>query len=76
MRQAGFSEDEINKIKVSPIQCKKVVVKHYGRYIDITTGMFEIQANNEILQYFYDQGIGSRKSAGFGMIDLITQDLL
>ena len=26
------------------------------------------------LQYFYDQGIGSRKSAGFGMIDLITQD--
>lgn len=76
VRQAGFSEDEINKIKVSSIQCKKVVVKHYGRYIDITTGMFEIQANNEILQYFYDQGIGSRKSAGFGMIDLITQDLL
>lgn len=74
--QAGFPEEEANEIKVNPIQCKKVVAKHYRRYIDITTGVFEIQGNNEILQYFYDVGLGSRKSAGFGMLDLVTQDLL
>lgn len=73
---AGFNEEEANEIKVNPIQCKKVVVKHYRRYIDTTTGLFEIQANNKILQHFYDVGIGSRKSIGFGMIDLVTQDLL
>ncbi|AAO35716.1 CRISPR-associated endoribonuclease Cas6 [Clostridium tetani] len=74
--KAGFTEEEANDIKVNPIQCKKVVVKHYRRYIDTTTGLFEIQANNKILQHFYDVGIGSRKSMGFGMIDLVTQDLL
>lgn len=74
--KAGFTKEEINEIKVNPIKCKKVVVKHYRQYIDTTTGMFEIQADNKILQHFYNVGIGSRKSAGFGMIDLVTQDLL
>lgn len=73
---AGFSKEESEEIKVNPIQCKKVVAKHYRRYIDITTGIFEIQGNNKVLQYFYDSGIGSRKSMGFGMIDLVTQDLV
>lgn len=74
--KAGFTKKEANKIRINPIKCKKVVAKHYRRYIDITTGIFEIQGNNEILQYFYNEGIGSRKSAGFGMVDLVTQDLL
>lgn len=73
---AGFTKEESEEIKVNPIQCKKVVAKHYRRYIDITTGIFEIQGNNKILQYFYDSGIGSRKSMGFGMIDLVTQELV
>ncbi|MCD2503222.1 CRISPR-associated endoribonuclease Cas6 [Clostridium sp. NSJ-145] len=72
----GFTEDEANSIVINPIQCKKVVVKHYKRYIDISTGVFEIRGNNEILQYFYDEGIGSRSSSGFGMLELITQDLM
>ena len=74
--RVGFSKEEAEEVRVNPIQCKKVVVKHYRRYIDITTGIFEIQANKKVLQYFYDSGIGSRKSMGFGMIDLVTQDLL
>ena len=73
---AGFSKIELENVKVNPIQCKKVVVKHYRRYIDITTGIFEIQGSSRVLQYFYDLGFGSRKSMGFGMIDLVTQDLV
>lgn len=74
--QAGFSENEINEIKINPIQCKKVVAKHYNMYIDTTVGMFEMQGSSKLLQYFYNTGLGSRKSAGFGMIDLVTQDLI
>ncbi|MGG7057091.1 CRISPR-associated endoribonuclease Cas6 [Clostridium tertium] len=74
--KAGFTKLEAKDVKINPIQCKKVVVKHYRRYIDITTGIFEIQGNNKILQYFYDSGMGSRKSMGFGMVDLVTQDLI
>lgn len=73
---AGFIQKEAEEVKINFIQYKKVVVKHYKRYIDITTGIFEVQANNRILQHFYDVGMGSRHSMGFGMIDLVTQDLL
>ncbi|MCI9070089.1 CRISPR-associated endoribonuclease Cas6 [Clostridium sp.] len=72
----GFTKDEIDEIKVNPLNCKKIVVKHYGKYIDVTTGMFEIQANKRILQYLYNSGVGSRTSLGFGMVDLVTQDLI
>lgn len=74
--KAGFTKLEAKEVKINPIQCKKVVVKHYRRYIDITTGIFEVQGNNKILQYFYNSGMGSRKSMGFGMVDLVTQDLI
>lgn len=73
---AGFTEDEAKEVIVKPIQCKKVVVKHYRRYIDTTVGMLQIKAEPYILQYLYDSGIGSRKSSGFGMLDLFTQDLI
>lgn len=73
---AGFSEEEIDNLKINPIQCKKIVAKHYNSYIDSTVGMIEMQGNSKLLQHFYNVGLGSRKSAGFGMIDLVTQDLL
>lgn len=75
LNNAGFSKEEIKAVCVNPIQCRKAVAKHYKRYIDISIGMIEISACKDILQYFYDVGIGSRKSSGFGMLDLVTQDL-
>lgn len=50
--KAGFTDDEAEEIKVNPIQCKKVVVKHYGRYIDVTTGIFEMQADKKNITIF------------------------
>lgn len=73
--QAGFSKRYIDELKINPIQFKKIVAKHYSRYIDVSVGMFELCGDKAVLQYLYDSGIGSRKSCGFGMIDLVTQDL-
>lgn len=75
LNNAGFCKEEIQAVCVNPIQLKKAVAKHYKRYIDINIGLIEISACKDILQYFYDVGIGSRKSSGFGMLDLVTQDL-
>lgn len=76
LMKAGFAQKEVENVVINPIQTKKVVVKFYRRYIDTSIGTFEIKANNDILQYFYDQGLGSRSSSGFGMLELVTQDLL
>lgn len=73
---AGFREQEIDTLRINPIQCRKIVAKHYKTYIDSTVGMIEMQGDSKLLQYFHNVGLGSRKSAGFGMVDLVTQDLL
>lgn len=73
-RLAGFSEEDVLNISVKALDdCKKVVVKHYGSFVDCTVGSFVISANTEILQYLYDAGLGSRSSAGFGMLNLVSQ---
>ncbi len=73
-RLAGFCEEDVLNINIRALEdCKKVLVKHYGSFIDCTVGSFLISANPDILQYFYDAGIGSRSSSGFGMLNLISQ---
>ena len=72
--QAGFSKDIVDSIKFSPINCKKVLVKHYDTYVDTTVGSFLLEGNPLLLQYLYNVGLGSRNVA-FGFLDLVTQDL-
>ena len=74
--KGGFNKTDIDNVILNIIDCKKVVAKHYRRYIDLTTGIIEIKANPNILQYIYDVGLGSRRSSGFGQLDLITQELV
>lgn len=70
---AGFSNSIAENIKFTPLKCKKVLVKHYGVYIDTTVGFFELEGDSRLLQYLYDGGVGSRKSSGFGMLEIVNQ---
>ena len=72
--QTGFSKDIVDSIKFSPINCTKVLVKHYDTYVDTTVGSFLLEGNPLLLQYLYDVGMGSRNTM-FGYLDLLTQDL-
>lgn len=74
VKEAGFSEEIINDIKFIPLNCRKVLAKHYDVYVDTTVGTFFLEGHPCILQYFYNVGLGSRKTM-FGFLDLVTQDL-
>lgn len=69
--KAGYSQDEIDKIKVNNVDGRKVVTKNYNIYIDGTTGVFDISATPEILQFIYTVGVGSKRSAGYSFVDLV-----
>lgn len=73
-KEAGFSQSLIDNIKFVPLNCKKVLIKHYGVYVDTTVGTFFLEGHPVLLQYFYNVGLGSRRSM-FGYLDLVTQDL-
>jgi len=72
-KSAGFSENKASGISLEPVQCKKVVVLHYGVYIDVTVGIIKMTGDPDVLQYLYSVGAGSKHSAGFGALNVLRQ---
>lgn len=70
---AGFAEAAVAGVKVHSVTGRKVVVKHYGIFLDATIADFMVSGEIEILQHFYLNGVCSRRSAGFGMLDIIEE---
>lgn len=62
---------DIEELKFQVLKNKEVKVKHYG--IEVLSNICELQIRSKpyILDYLYKSGIGSRRSGGFGMVDLV-----
>lgn len=60
-----------NTFEIKPIQAKKVIVKFYEKKIEGSIGTFEISGDRKLLEVLYQSGIGSKRSAGFGMFEII-----
>lgn len=72
--KAGFSGELAERIVMMPIQCRKVLVKYYDTYVDVTVGSFVLEGDPDLLQYFYQAGFGARHSAGFGLLEIVSQE--
>ena len=53
------------------IDPKKIIVKFYEKKIETTSGIFKISGDKQLLKYLYDAGMGSKRSSGFGMFQII-----
>lgn len=71
--EAGFPKGTGKNVIFRPVQCRKVLVKHFGIFVDATCGIFELEGNPDFLQYLYQAGMGSKHSAGFGLLDIAAQ---
>ena len=70
--QVGFTEDMMGEISIQPLKCKKVIVAHYGCKIETTVGILLLEGSKMALSYFLKAGLCSRKSEGFGMLELLA----
>lgn len=75
LKKAEFSQPEIDSLDINIIRSKKVVIKFYNQLIDSNVCIFEIKCSNRVLKYLHQSGMGSRTSCGFGMIELVTNDI-
>lgn len=66
-----FLEEDIENLEIVPIQIKKTIVSFYDIKFQSSKGTFFIRGNKKILEYFYKAGFGSKKSAGFGLLDIL-----
>ncbi len=67
----NIKENDLNDININIIWNKDVKVKHYDIVILSNLCEFEIEAKTYILEELYLNGLGSRKSQGFGYLDLV-----
>lgn len=71
--ESGFDEKLISNFEIKPLNAKKTVVYHYKNYIECSLGSFSINADKSVINYLLKSGIGSRKSAGFGFAELLSE---
>ena len=57
-----------------PVKARRTVAKCLNLNLNCSFGLFELIAKPEIIQELYLAGIGSRRSEGFGLFDIIKQD--
>ncbi|MHB8089626.1 MAG: CRISPR-associated endoribonuclease Cas6, partial [Anaerolineaceae bacterium] len=72
--QNTFGRDvsgDINALRIKPIHLKKTVVKSYGIYIPCTIGSLVLEGEKYLLEYLYKAGAGSKRSMGFGCLDVV-----
>jgi len=58
---------------IIPKRCKKTVVRHHSQFVEVTLGVFSLTGNIALLNYLYTNGVASRKSSGFGLIEVIRK---
>lgn len=62
---------DINALRIKPIHLKKTVVKNYEIFIPCTIGKLVVEGENYLLEYLYKAGVGSKRSMGFGCLDVV-----
>ena len=71
-----FSKSILDDFHITPIKCKKTVVRHHSQFVEATVGSFKFTGNVALLNFLYTNGIGSRKSSGFGLFEIIGGEVL
>lgn len=71
--ESGFDDERVKCFSIKPLNSKKTVVFHYGDYIECSLGELVLNGDKAIINYLLQSGIGSRKSAGFGLPILVAE---
>lgn len=64
-------KDEIQEMKIDTSRMKKQVIPLFGHMIEVSLGNFLAMADRNLLNSMLINSIGSRKSAGFGLLNLM-----
>ncbi len=66
--------NEMNSnIKLIPLDARKTVVNFKNIFINSSIGEYMLLGSSELLNILYKTGIGSRRSEGFGMFEIIEE---
>ena len=70
-KYGDYVERDIEKLVIETKELKKTVSKFYGKLIDGSIGIIELQGKNYLLNYIYNAGLGSIRGSGYGLLEII-----
>jgi CRISPR-associated endoribonuclease Cas6 len=59
------------KIELVPIKPSRTVVEAWGRKYNSSLGTYRLIGEERLINYIYQSGLGSRRSQGFGLFEII-----
>lgn len=71
LKITNISQETVDSFNIKAINAKKVIIKFYEKKMECLIGTFEINGNKELLKSIYQMGLGSRRSSGFGMFEIL-----
>lgn len=71
LKLTNYPMEIADSIKFEKVNGRKTVVKFYEKQMEGSIGTFKLFGNKELLNFLYRAGIGSRRSSGFGMFEII-----
>lgn len=66
-----FPKELVEELEIIPINIRKTVVHFYDLKFPASKGIFMVKGNKKILEHLYKAGFASRKSCGFGLLDIV-----
>lgn len=69
--QSRFLSEVTDTFRIVPYKMRKTVVRHYGQKIECSLGTAVLCGNPDFLTELYQNGLGSRCSAGFGLFEIL-----
>lgn len=67
-----YMDREIDSLSYNFDYLKKTVVPLYGLMIPVTIGKLLIEGDKRILNHINQNGLGSRRNSGFGLLEIIS----
>ena len=61
----------LDELEVEVLKNKKTVAQNYGINVQCNLSVLKINAKSGVLEHIYKSGVGSYKSQGFGLLDII-----
>ena len=71
LKITDISQEKVENFNIKAINAKKVIIKFYEKKMECSIGTFEISGDKELLKTIYQMGLGSRRSSGFGMFEIL-----
>lgn len=72
LSRLGMDERLMDGFSITPVIPKKTVVLSFKFNIDVSLGVYKLSGNPKLLNFLHQAGIGSRRSQGFGMFEVLT----